>query len=380
MPCFGKQTVAALVWILLIAAPIVVQSRRPSEQIVKRAHASVSLKPRQEPQTRRILEVATSFWAAKTLLSAVELGVFTELGQGPAPLASLQQRLNLHARAARDFLDALVALGFLAREGNVYSNAPEAAEFLDRAQPTYIGGLLEMCNDRLYQNWGRLTDALRSGEPQVGASERRDPFDALYSSAESLRSFLSAMTGISRPLARAIARKFPWQRYTTMFDIGTAQGCLPVEIALAHPHITGGGMDLAKVGPLFNDFVRENGLSDRLRFVQGDMFEDPWPSAQVFTLGHILHDWGLERKQALVRRAYEALPPGGALLVYDAMIDDDRRHNVFGLLMSLNMLLETHDGFDYTPTQYRGWLADAGFTNIRSESLPGNETMMVGTK
>lgn len=342
--------------------------------------AAVSLKPSQQPQTRRILEVASGFWGAKVLLSAVELDVFSELGRGPAPLGPLQERLGLHPRAARDFFDALVALGFLERDGNVYRNTPQTAEFLDRSKPTYIGGLLELFNARLYGNWARLTDALRTGAPQIGPSAGRDPFESLYASPEQMRSFLSAMTGISRPLARAMAKKFPWTRYETLFDIGTAQGCLPVEIALAHPHVTGGGMDLPKVGPLFKDYVQENGLSERLRFVAGDMFHDPWPHAQVYTLGHILHDWGLERKRALVQRAYEALPPGGALIVYDAMIDDERRRNAFGLLMSLNMLIETHEGFDYTPTQCRGWLAEAGFGDLRTEALPGEETMLVGIK
>ena len=328
---------------------------------------------------RHILDVANAFWASKTLLSAVELSVFTELGRGPVPLEPLQQRLGLHPRAARDFFDALVALGFLQRDGNVYRNAPDAAAFLDKAKPEYIGGLLELFNERLYAHWGRLTDSLRSGQPQSGAGDG-DVFAELYSSPERMRCFLSAMTGISLAAARTIASQFPWAQHRIVFDIGTAQGCLPVQIALAHGHITGGGMDLPKVGALFQDYVQEHGLSDRLRFVPGDMFKDDWPRADVYVLGHILHGWGLDDKRALVARAQRALPSGGALIVYDAMIDNERKENVFGLLMSLNMLVETNDGADYTPAECCEWLREAGFREVRVEKLPGADSMAIGIK
>jgi O-methyltransferase domain/Dimerisation domain len=342
--------------------------------------AVASLPSRQTPDASRILDMGTAFWASKTLLSAVELGVFTQLGPGPLPFEPLRERLGLHPRAARDFLDALVALGFLDRDGSVYRNTRDAAAFLDKAKPSYIGGLLEMLNERLYGFWGRLTEALRTGEPQNESRAGRDPFEDIYATPERMRGFLSAMTGVSLPAAQAIAAEFPWARHCTLFDIGAAQGCVPVQVASAHHHITGGGMDLPKVGPVFEEYVSEHGLSDRLRFVAGDMFHDDWPHADVYVMGHILHDWGLDRKRQLVSRAYQALPPGGALIVYDAMIDDDRRENAFGLLMSLNMLIETSEGFDYTSAECRHWLQQGGFSDVRAEPLPGPDTMVWGVK
>ena len=190
----------------------------------------------------QIMQLGLGFWGAKTLLSAVELGVFTELAKGPLEAEGLGARLRLHQRSARDFFDALVALGMLEREDGVYRNTPEADFFLDRAKPGYVGGLLEMANARLYPAWGKLTTALRTGEPQNESRGAADTFAELYADPARLKQFLSAMTGISMSAARALAQQFPWAKFKTFMDVGGAQGCVSVLLALAHPHLTGGGI------------------------------------------------------------------------------------------------------------------------------------------
>ena len=328
-----------------------------------------------------ILQVGFGFWASKTLLSAIELEVFTELAKHPLPLDDLQGRLGLHPRSARDFFDALVATGFLERSGSTYRNTPVTDMFLDKHKPTYIGGILEMCNHRLYSYWGHLTEALRTGHPQNEVREGALPlFAALYADPARLKEFLRAMTGLSQPANRAIARQFPWAKYKTFADIGTAQGDLAVQIALHNPHLQGIGFDLAEVAPIFEEYRTENALADRLVFQSGDFFKDPLPKADVITMGHILHDWNLETKEMLIRKAYEAVSSGGALIAYEAIIDDDRRQNAFGLLMSLNMLIETHDGFDYTGADCCGWMTKAGFRETRVEHLVGPDSMVIGIK
>ncbi len=329
----------------------------------------------------RIMQLGLGFWGSKTLLSAVEIGLFTELAKGSLGLETLAERLMLHPRSATDFLDALVALGMLERDGDRYANTPETDLFLDRAKPSYIGGLLEMANARLYGFWGSLTEALRTGQPQNEAKGgEEDFFAAIYADPGRLEGFLKAMTGISLGSAVAIANKFPWERYETFVDIGAAQGGLPVQVALAHEHLSGGGFDLPPVGPIFEEYVDSHGLGDRLRFYPGDFFEDPLPASDVLVMGHILHDWGLEGKRLLLEKAYEALPEGGALIVYEALIDDERRENTFGLLMSLNMLIETPAGFDYTGADCRAWMGDVGFRESYVEHLVGPDSMVVGIK
>jgi hypothetical protein len=334
-----------------------------------------------EPRPDHILQVGLGFWASKTLLSAVEMELFTELAKHPEDLETLQGRLGLHPRAARDFLDALVSLKFLERRDGRYYNTPSTDLFLDKRKPSYMGGVLEMANHRLYPFWGHLTTALRTGLPQNEVKDGGpDHFAALYAEPARLKEFLKAMSGVSRGANLAIARSFPWSRYRTAVDVGTAQGDLITQVALANPHIEGIGFDLPEVGPIFEDYVEANGLSGRVRFSPGSFMEQPLPQADVVMMGHILHDWDLEIKRMLVRRAYEALPAGGAYIVYESIIDDDRSANSFGLLMSLNMLIETPGGFDYTGADCSRWMREAGFRETRIEHLVGPDSMVIGVK
>jgi SAM-dependent methyltransferase len=328
-----------------------------------------------------IMQLGVAFWGSKTLLSAVELKVFQRLCEtGPQGCDELRDRLGLHPRSARDFFDALLALGMLERdEEGRYSNTAATELFLDPAKPSYVGGLLEMANSRLYRFWGSLTDALRTGEPQSEVKTGDDFFATLYADPEKLAQFAGAMSGLSTAAGQAIAAKFPWKDYKSFVDIGCAQGALPVAIASAHEHLVGGGFDLPPIRPVFDAYTNRHGLANRLTFNPGDFFADPLPGADVLIMGHILHDWDLDQKRLLLRKAYDALPKGGALIVYEAIIDDDRRHNIFGLLMSLNMLIEGL-GSDFTGADCRTWMAETGFQDSYVEHLVGPDSMVVGIK
>ena len=334
-----------------------------------------------EPSPDQILQVGLGFWASKTLLSAVEMELFTELAKHPEDLETLQGRLGLHPRSARDFLDALVALKFLERRDGVYYNTASTDAFLDKRKPSYIGGILEMASHRLYPFWGQLTTALRTGLPQNEAKNGGpDPFAALYAEPARLKQFLQAMTAISHASNMAIARQFPWAKYQSAVDVGTAQGDLITQVALVNPQIHGIGFDLPEVAPIFEEYVEHNGLSRRVKFAPGSFFDHPLPKADVVMMGHILHDWDLQVKQMLVRKAFEALPEGGAFIAYDSIIDDARSTNAFGLLMSLNMLIETPGGFDYSGADCAGWMKAAGFRETRVEHLIGPDSMVIAIK
>ena len=326
----------------------------------------------------KIMQLGVGFWGSKALLSAIELGLFTVLARGPRDAETLRLQLGLHPRSARDFFDALVALGMLKRTGTRYSNTPETALFLDRNKSTYVGGILEMANARLYRFWGSLTEGLRTGKAQNEAKTGEDFFGTLYADPRRLEGFLKAMTGLSIGTARVIAKKVPWRQYRTFVDVGCAQGGVAVEIASAHKHLTGMGMDLPVVQPIFEAYAKTRGVDSRLRFVPGDFFKEPLPQADVIIMGHILHDWNLDEQMMLLRKAHAALPPKGALIVHEALIDDARKRNAFGLLMSLNMLIETHGGFDFTGADCRKWMKEAGFSRSRVEPLSGPDSMVIG--
>ncbi len=320
-----------------------------------------------------IMEVGMGFWGSKTLLSAVELELFTKLAAEPMSGPRIAEALALDARAIPDFPDALVALGLLDRDGEdadaTYRNTEATATFLDKASPAYIGGLLEMANARLYPFWADLTEALRSGSPQNEVKLTGTPmFEELYSDPDRLEQFMQAMAGISKGPFMALAEKFDFSGYETLCDVGGATGELALAVARRHPHMRCTSFDLPPVQPIAERAIEAAGLGDRVTAVAGDFFADPLPEAEVITMGNILHDWNLERKMHLLRAAYDALPDGGALIVIENIIDDARRENAFGLLMSLNMLIETGDGFDFTGADFAGWCKEVGFE--KTEVLP----------
>jgi len=339
--------------------------------------------PPESPRPDHILELGLGFQASKTVLTATKLGVFEALSNGPKSRETLEDELGLHPRSSADFLDALVALDLLDREDGRYQNTPETDAFLVPGRPSYLGGFLEMANDRLYHFWGDLEEGLRTGRTQ---NELEDddthPFEGvIYQNEAILEQFVGAMTGLSLGVANVLATEFPWTEFETVVDLGTSEGVVPKRITEENEHIQAIGADLPRVEPYFRDFVEQSPAADRIEFRAADFFADePLPEADVYVLGHILHDWGLDDKRSILSKVAEAVNPGGAVIVYGTMIDEERRDAELPLLMSLNMLLETPEGFDYTAGECIEWLHDAGFEGGEAQPLPGPETMVQARK
>ena len=332
-----------------------------------------------------ILQTAFSFWSSKVLLTAVEFGVFTKLDGRKLTGAELGAELKLHPRGIADFFDVLVAMKFLEREGDgpqaKYFNTPEGALFLDEKSPRYIGGILVMLNARLFKFWNDLPDALRTGKPQNEIKHgQKGMFEELYSDLPRLEQFMGAMTGLSRINFEAFAEKFDFSRFKTLCDIGGATGLLCIEVAKRHPHLRCTSFDLPPVEPVAKKHIAAAGLTSRVGTASGDFFKDPLPMADIITMGMILHDWNLEKKMHLIRAAYDALPPGGALVGIEALIDDARRENVQGLLMSLNMLIEFGDAFDYSGADFCKWCGEVGFKRFEIIHLAGPSSAAVAYK
>ena len=332
-----------------------------------------------------ILQTAFSFWASKVLLTAVEAGVFTKLADRRLTGAELGAELQFHPRAIADFFDALVAMKFLGREGDgpaaKYFNTPEGALFLDEKSPRYIGGILVMLNARLFKFWNDLPEALRTGKPQNEVKHgQKGIFEELYADLPKLEQFLGAMTGLSRINFEAFAEKFDCSKFQTLCDVGGATGLLCIEVAKRHSHLKCISFDLPTVEPIAKKHIAAAGLENRIRTASGDFFKDPLPKADIITMGMILHDWNLEKKMHLIRSSYDALPPGGALVAIEALIDDARRENVQGLLMSLNMLIEFGDAFDYSGADFRKWCGEAGFKRFEVIHLAGPSSAAVAFK
>jgi predicted O-methyltransferase YrrM len=342
-----------------------------------------SINPQLDPGP--ILQTAFAFWSSKVLLTAVEFDVFTKLGSRRMTGAELGAELGLHSRGISDFFDALVAMQFLDRAGDgpsaKYFNTPAGALYLDRGSPRYVGGWLVMLNERLFKFWHDLPEALRTGRPQNEVKHgQKGMFEELYEELPRLEQFMGAMTGLSRINFEAFAAKFDFSKFKTLCDVGGATGLLCIEVAKAHPNLRCISFDLPPVEPIARKHIAAAGLSDRVSTASGDFFKDPLPKADIITMGMILHDWNLEKKMHLIRAAYDALPAGGALVAIEALIDDARRENVFGLLMSLNMLIEFGDAFDYSGADFRKWCEEVGFKRFEVIHLAGASSAAIAYK
>lgn len=340
---------------------------------------------KQQVDPSHILQTATAFWASKILLTAVQLDLFSALGERSMTAPKLGEVLGLHPRGTYDFFDALVALKFLHRDGDgaegKYKNSPETGAFLDRHSPTYIGGLTKMLNSRLFGFWNDLGIALKTGQPQNEIKHTGKPvFEELYSDPDRLGEFLEAMTGFQAANFTQLAEKFDFSRYKTVSDVGGALALLSRIVGAHHEHLTFTSFDLPPVTPHAQVRVDADGMNKRIKVVEGDFFTQALPKADVITMGNVLHDWNLEKKKILIKKAYDALPEGGAFIAIENVIDDARRENAFGLMMSLNMLIEFGDAFDYTGQDFREWCSEIGFERFETVPLAGPTSAVIAYK
>lgn len=333
----------------------------------------------------KIIQVGMGFWASKTLLTATKMGLFTSLAEGPKSLQAIKEEFGFHGRGLSDFLDALLALGFLERKGEndegLYQNTAEGQAFLNKNSPAYLGGMFEYANDLLYANWTNLEEALKTGKPQGGMEDSDESvFDYMYAEPNRMRNFLDGMAGFQMGNFMAFAEAFDFSNYQSFCDLGGASGALAAQVARANPSIDCYTFDLANVTAMAKENIRKWELEDRVTAISGDFFKDALPPADVYCMGNILHDWGLEDKKALMQRIYDALPEGGAFVAIENIIDPERRSNAFGMLMSLEMLLHTDKGFDYTETEFRRWADEAGFKQVDMMALGGPTSAAIAYK
>lgn len=333
----------------------------------------------------KIMQIGMGFWASKTLLTAVNMELFTHLANGALSGQEIQNRIGLNSRSLFDFLDTLVTLGFLNRSGikdsATYSNSEDSDLFLDKNKLSYIGGILEMANNRLYPFWNDLEECLKTGKPQNETKNGGKPmFEAIYANEDRLREFIHGMGGVQAGNFMKLAHDFDFSKYNTLCDVGGSGANLSIHITKNNSHMKCISFDLPPVGPIAKENVDNMGLSDRIEVCSGDFFTDELPRADIITMGNILHDWGSEDKLMLIKKAYNALPEGGALIIIENIIDDERNKNAFGLMMSLNMAIETDQGFDFTASDFDQWAKEAGFSQTSVMPLTGPSSAVVAIK
>ncbi|MFF9558164.1 methyltransferase [Streptomyces albus] len=322
-----------------------------------------------------IIRLSNAFCDAKALLTAVELGLFTTLAEkGPSTQEEIREELGLHGRGLSDWLHLLAALGLLTRQDGRFGNAEGAGTYLVRGSEQYVGGFLERSNRNLYPAWGRLTEALRTGEQQSGSD-----FEEVTKNPHILRQFVGMMDALTHVVGPELVEKFDWSGHSSVLDVGGARGNLCSIIVKAQPHLDGHVFDLPPMEPLFHEKVASYGLTGKVTFHGGSFFTDPLPRADVVTLGHVLHDWDEQQRGELVAKAYDAVNPGGALLIYDRMLDDTPDH-VENLVISLDMLLVTDGGSEYPVSEVVAHAGRAGFASTETLPLSDYDTLVICRK
>jgi O-methyltransferase/methyltransferase family protein len=334
-----------------------------------------------------IMQVGMGFMPSKVLLSAVKLGLFTFLDEDGKRTSEIKDYLGLQTstRHVCDWLDALVSLGFLHRDGLMeaatYANTLATAAFLDRTKDSYMGGILEMANSRLYRFWGDLEEGLLTGQPQNESKHGNMRFfDELYRTPENLQGFVAAMSGFQSGNFAALVKAFDFSKYRTVADLGGADGFLCCMIAQHHPVVTCTTYDLPPVKPLAETRIGLSKLQNRVKAENIDIEKESFPAADVITMGNVLHGYDESLKQRLIQKAYGAVNDGGAFIAIESVIDDERRQNTLGLLMSLNMLIENGDGFDYSHQDFQRWAKAAGFRSTEVIPLAGPTSAAIAYK
>lgn len=337
----------------------------------------------------KIMQIGMGFWASKVLLTAVRFELFTLLALQPLSASQIKQRLKLKCsdRHVYDWLDTLVSVGLLERKGlletALYSNAEDTDFFLDKNKQSYMGGILEMANSRLYKHWDNLEEGLLTGKQQNEAKDSNgnmDFFGELYKDERALQEFMDAMSGIQSGNFMSLVKQFDFNRYQTLLDVGGADGWLSIQVCLNHPDVQCISFDLSPVSPVAQRKIDSFGLTNRIKVVGGDFMKNLFPKADLITMGNILHGLDETVKQQLIQKVYDTLPEGGAFIAIENIIDNERRQNTFGLLMSLNMLIENGDAFDYTLNDFEKWARAAGFKKVELMPLAGPTSAAIAYK
>jgi 3-hydroxy-5-methyl-1-naphthoate 3-O-methyltransferase len=330
-----------------------------------------------------LMQLSTGFWAFKTLAAAHELELFNRLsGSEGITSEGLSQTLDIHPRPAEMLLTGCAALGLLEKREGRYHNSPLAEEFLVRGKPYYFGGWVQMLDQRLYPGWGKLTQAIRTNRPTTWDPDQQS---SLFEGEDPamLALFWGAMHSLSTFTARALGEAVDLRPFKALLDVGGGSGAYDIELCRRYPHLRATVYDLPFVAEIAAAKIKEAGVSDRIQTVGGDFFaEAAFPRGHdAILLSMILHDWNIPENRDILRKCYEALPRGGAVIISELLVNDDKTGPAPAALMSLNMLIET-EGRNYTPAEYTAWLEEIGFRDMRTIwfEAPGANGVVLGYK
>jgi len=314
------------------------------------------------------MQLATAFWAFKTLSTAVDMSLFTHFSTSPMSARETADWFNIEERPAEMLLTGCASLGLLEKDPQTgrYCNSPLSETFLSRNARYYFGGFVTMLNQRLYAGWDKLPDAMRTNKPTTWDPSKQK---SLFEGADPamMSTFWQAMHSISTFTARALGEAMDFSPFRNVLDVGGGSGAFDIELCRRYPHLQSAVYDLPFVTEIAAKNIAEAGLGQRIATHAGDFFRDAeFPAGHdVILLSMIMHDWSEADNRAILKKCFAALPAGGAIVISELLVNDEKTGPPPAALMSLNMLIETVGGRNYTPSEYTEWLNDTGFRDIR---------------
>jgi acetylserotonin O-methyltransferase len=320
------------------------------------------------PDPTPVLQIIDGLRLSKTIFAALEIGVFDLLEDEELTAAEAAERLRIHPDGAERLLDACCAASMLDKAEGRYRNTPIASTYVVRSSPHTLSGYMLYSNRVTWQLWQHLEDAITEGSPRwtQAFGKQVDLFEHFFRTENAKRTFLAGMHGMGLLSSPAIAGAFDLSHHQVVADLGGGTGHLAAAICARYPHLRGIVFDLPQVVPVTEQYLQRGDADNRIRVEAGDFFTDPLPSADLYCLARILHDWSEDKVRLLLRRIYAALPSGGGLLLGEMLLNEDKTAPAYAMLQSLNMLVCT-EGKERNFYEYRELLESEGFTEVQGK-------------
>ena len=312
-----------------------------------------------------MLQLTTGFMSFKTFATAVELEVFTRLAGGRSvTVDEFATEMGMESRPADIFLAALASIDLLDKHGEGYRNSALAEEFLVIGRPYYFGGFVRFYDRRFYPGWHRAADALRTNRPVLWDPDTQDTMFSADDS-ELMELFWEAMHSLAGYTAATLREAYDFSQHRRLLDVGGGSAGFPIELCRSYPSLTATVYELPHVCPIAEEKIKAAGLEHVIGTAPGDLQVDPTlpDGHDVILLSQMLHGCDERSNRALLDKCWTALPPGGAVVICELLLNPERSGPPAAALMGMNMLLAQTGGKNYAETEYLTWLADAGFTD-----------------
>lgn len=338
-------------------------------------------KKREKEGIGYLLDLAYSYCKSKVLFVSNDLGIFSLLARKKKNVQEISRELGLEQRPVEMLLNACVSLGLLQKKDGLYFNSTTAEMFLVKGKPMYVGESFGVLDKRSYKLWDKLKDAVKTNKPQAYTNGDGDLFEEMTKNKEEMQAFFQGLNALAYWPANSLPRTFDFSPYHHLLDVGGGSGAYSLAVVKRYTHLKATVFDLAPVCDIARGYIEKEKLSDKITALPGDFFKDDFPQGiDVVLFSNLLHDWEESKIEQLLKKTFQSLPSGGAVIISDLILNNEGTEPLYAALMSLTLLLDTKGGANYTEEQYTRWLNRAGFRDITIKPISGSNRIVTAIK